>query len=206
MTTRNDPFIYRTSQFRPVSTRIDLLREIEDAWSRLWAKNLKDRNAGQDYRGTTYYLTATDIEREVRKSVDERLDTYGARIVGAGRLLDRIRVWLRGQCVRGRLECHNFGRGHISGQRYRPAGQPIGPAEAATIARKKENRPRPIHLSRSTSWNPIPLCTAGRSRSRFSRGRSKTWTTKDVGRVTCTRCQKILQSEAQCVSIEGGQP
>ena len=43
-----------------------LSKALPAAFQRLWEQNLEDRAAGRDYRGHTYYVTATDLERQVR--------------------------------------------------------------------------------------------------------------------------------------------
>lgn len=182
---------------RPQRVEFDRGAAIRVAWDFLWADNLKDRD-GRDYRGRSYYLTASDVEDQVRMFAAETLagEKWGTRGRACGKpwdsprfsgdLLQQVRRWLQEEQYRGRLLSHNFGRGHISGQRYRPAGQPVGPAEAKTIVEKKARAGRtpPVHLSKGQRFycSPAKLSPWGRSQARRTIDRSL---------VTCTRCLKL---------------
>lgn len=125
---------------------------IPAAWDLLWKNNLRRRAEGEDFRGSTYHLTATDVENQVRQFASETADgkawgstgpawgrTYDHKLRFPGDLLGDVRRWLRNN---PNLASHNFGRGHISGARYRPAGEPLGPAEVRTLSSRPSTFPR----------------------------------------------------------------
>lgn len=164
---------------------------IPAAWDFLWKSNLKERkNAFRASR--TYYLTASDVEDQVRAFADDQMQgkKWGAsgRAYGRPMTMTRIRgVNLNGAVRRWllnntSLESHNFGRGHISGMRFRPRGEPLAPQEQTTMERhtKRASRPRPVHLRKGGG----PACV---KRSGFGRP-SRAFCTSDVSRVTCPRC------------------
>jgi hypothetical protein len=171
----------------------------QEAWNYLWAYNLKKRKEGHDWKGDSYYLTATDIERQVRAFAYDDFTgqprgthPYGGPIRiyhgGRGSLLQVVRDWLHSQYCSGKLERHNFGRGHISGMRYRPKGAPIGEREKVTIKRNSEPRkPRPHHYGERGAL----LCRQGmKKRMSWGFNRHPAWTTKNWKEVTCQRCLK----------------
>lgn len=153
---------------------------IAAAWDFLWAANLKERaktekehpdgNFGKYARRwytQTFYICAADVVRQVRSFAYEsakglkwgtngvRGPDYGIRM--SGDLEGKVRSWLLLT-----KEGHNFGRGHISGMRFRPRGEPLGPSEKDTLKEKekaKPRKPKPIHFSRS-GYSGTPLCIA----------------------------------------------
>ena len=185
---------------------------ISDAWKALWKRNLAERKAGRDYDGRTYFLTATDIERKVRDfMIDDRegkkrgTSDFGGYCDGLrvstgrrGGLKRFVRDWLRGEVLRGALSEHNFDRGHISGARYRPRGEPLSPAETKTFEEKAKPRAaKPVHFTDSkSSWGGRALCVLDRWAKSESvwHGvkRSTARVTKVASEVTCPRCLKLL--------------
>jgi hypothetical protein len=207
---------------------IDVEKACREAWDGLWADNLRIREKHKDspFRlPGTYYLTATDLERAIRRHVEAKLrgDTkvnwkewrYGTwstvriSIPGCrGGLMQAVRNWLYDQRCSGKLEEHNFGRGHISGARYRPAGEPIGPAEKETMERHEEER------TRDYKANPLPvhaqgmLCTfTGGFRWRRGGGWRRRTTSKR-NEITCKACLNLLAKpltpveQKRCTALE----
>lgn len=180
-----------------MSRPFDVRAALPAAWDLLWKDRLARRLAGNDFRGDTYYLTASDLEAQVRRFAREDLDGVprgstgpawgreaGVRISGDVSAI--VRSWLLSN---PRIVGHNFLRGHISGMRFRPYGEPIGPAEKTIEAKERrlaDPKPPPLHFARGDG----PLCTFDRCRSRFRR--SRTWRTGDASRVTCPACLKKL--------------
>jgi hypothetical protein len=212
--------------------QIDLKQEFSKTWDEMWAANLLSRVTYGDFRGQTYYLTATDIARNTRERLEaafwkaqpkltaEQWRTQRPRKmvikgVGRGGLLDAARNWLRAQERAGRLVSHNFGRGHISGQRYRPAGQPIAPSEQATRERKaKESTrttPKPVHAPvRVGTRGAHPLCTytsaKAKGRSLFGWRRGRGVRIADSGTpITCPRCLKAKSEGKQLPPLTLGE-
>lgn len=200
--------------------RFNIDEEIKDAWDYLWADNVKGRK--KDWKGETYYLTATDLEDRVRCSIAEKLEGkrrgfYGRhhgtymcpKLNGIGRLLDRCRNWLSRQVSSGVLQVHNFGRGHCSGARFRPVGEPLSPQEQRSIKKKETDKTKvkPIHFKdpqhKGYSYDAPALCTrkarkTNAKKGRFccrSRRRSTVRTTKNGGEVTCKRCLKLMAED-----------
>jgi hypothetical protein len=185
----------------------DLAKAIPAAWALCWADNLKTRAKGGTYRpSTTFYLTASDIENQVRLFAEETAAGeawgtrgrawgrgYGFTVRVSGDLKRTVRDWLLNGARNGRLESHNFGRGHISGMRFRPAGEPISDAEQTTIKVKKARADKPLTKHFSKRYGHPPLCTAAR-RSPFARP-SRAWTTTQQAEVTCPRCLNLLKAK-----------
>jgi hypothetical protein len=180
----------------------ELSKAIPAAFAFLWARNLKQRAEGDDYRGRTYYVCAVDVEEQVRCFADDELagkpwgttQGYGRGFHNCkvyGDLPNAVRRWLLSNC-----DGHNFGRGHISGMRFRPRGEPIGPAEK-TLAKKAADRAnppvKPVHFSKHGGfYNPHILCTAA-TRSRFSNSRSKARASSEWASVTCKKCLNLRE-------------
>lgn len=189
----------------------DLAKAIPAAWALCWADNLKTRAKGGTYRpSTTFYLTASDIENQVRlfgeeTAAGEKWGTrgrawgrgYGATVRISGDLKGTVRSWLITSVAHGHLQAHNFGRGHISGMRFRPVGEPVSDAEQATVKAKEArvNKPRPMHFSKQ--YGARPLCTAARPRTTFYGRPSRAWTTTQRPKVTCPRCLKLLKAKTK---------
>ena len=168
------------------------------------------------------WLTATDLERRVRASVAEQVNkvpygSYGADAWGKGastlristgkrgNLLDACRDWLLSQARSGKLSAHNFGRGHISGMRFRPVGLDLTEAEKKTVEKKAvPYDQKPVHFADpdTRSFRSLTLCSKAtrETNKKKLRGyfrqpnRSKSRTTTDRSKVTCPRCLKLLQS------------
>lgn len=183
--------------------KFDVLKAIEHSWRVLWESRLNRRN--DDYRGDSYYLTASDLVNQVRACAQAEYDgelwpteprnyygagQYGWRLKGAN-IMDCVRSWL---ATNSQLQRHNFGRGHISGMRYRPVGEPLSPAEQKTLAKKEQRRLNPRPSPRHYKNGGPMLCRKNQKPSFW--GRSKAWTTTDKTKVTCPRCAKLLM-EAQ---------
>jgi hypothetical protein len=183
----------------------DIGKAIPEAWRVLWANNLKTRaeEGSSMYRpSSTYYLTASAVESQVRrfaeataegKSWSEAGIAYGRGYESSIRfprnLNGAVRDWLREEVYQGRLASHNFGRHHISGMRFRPAGEPISDAETTTMKAKaaRKDKPRPRHFGK----NFRPTCV--KPKNGFSWRPSKARVTTDKAKVTCPRCLKLLK-------------
>lgn len=186
---------------------IDFNQAIPAAFAHVWQRNLERRAAGDDFRGNTYYVTASDVEEQVRCFAEDQLagkpwgtkESYGRgwhnglRI--SGDLTGAVRQWLLRNC-----DGHNFGRGHISGMRFRPRGEPIGPAEA-TLAKQAAERAnpkvKPVHYS--LTYGPA-LCVKVAREKRGLRYwgnalRSRAHTVSDWEHVTCKRCLNLRTVE-----------
>lgn len=179
----------------------------QHVWDVLWANNLAQRakeKKNPRWANSTYYLTAADIVRGVRNVAAAQLrgeewpatydkvfwgSDYGLRV--SGDVQGEVRDWL---FANPKLTYHNFGRGHISGARFRPVGEPMGPSESETLKKKAERRanPRPRTVHFTTGYTTL-LCTKNR-RSPFSRP-SKAWTTKEEVKVTCPQCKNLLAAK-----------
>lgn len=153
-------------------------KAIPAAWDFLWAVNLKERakmeaeNPNGDFGKyarrwytRTFYICAADIVAQVRSFAYEtahgkawgtngvRGPDYGIRL--SGDVEGRVRSWLLLF-----TEGHNFGRGHISGMRFRPKGAPLGPSEEDTMEKQaKPKKPPTIHFGTSDAYaGGSPLC------------------------------------------------
>lgn len=184
-----------------------IVREaIAFAWGYCWANNLLQRGKGNDFRGNTYYLTARDIEQRVRCCAQESLEgvpwgtkdwwpgmssSVRMRLPGT-ELQHVVRQWL---LANPKITGHNFGRGHVSGMRFRPVGEPLGPAEQKTIAAKAERKanPRPPRVHYSPAYGGRAVCQ--KPRRGFISRHSRAWTTTDWGKVTCPCCLNIHKQE-----------
>jgi hypothetical protein len=201
------------------SISLDLSVELPKAWAVCWAEWCEPKDIGDAENGPQLWeprqrwLTATDLEQRLRAAAVEKLDgiEYGKLGRGYGygmgvtirfpdnsraTLLDRVRDWLREQVAAGQLVCHNFGRGHISGMRFRPPGVELTEGEKATLEtkRKRAAGEAVVHLYTGENWfQRRPLCTPPRKKSTFRpRQRSKAEMTSEPEKVTCPRCKKLL--------------
>jgi hypothetical protein len=201
-----------------VRKTFNLQEAIPAAWELLWQDNLKQRaenekraaETGKESYGAgrTFYLTATDVEDQVRMFAQEEFDgkpwgstgrSYGSYPNGiriSGDVFGDVRKWL---LHNPNLQEHNFGRGHISGMRFRPVGEVLSAAEQATLAAKekaKANRAAgklpPVHF-RKGSWGSAILCA---KRGPFSRSNYRSHGprgTNVAAEVTCPRCKNLLE-------------
>lgn len=199
----------------------DMNKALQYAWDVRWTGNIARRQRDLEYEKKTgkksygwaqsYYLTASDIERTVRDLAEftqrgepwptdpEKLGYgYGNGIRFPSNLQNVVRNWLFSN---RKLTHHNFGRGHISGARFRPVGEPLAEAELATMVNKQRKRDpnykAPVHFRCDSPWRS--LCThkrmEGKRRSFFGgRGRSQAWCNEDKEKVTCKQCLNILAS------------
>jgi hypothetical protein len=176
-------------------TVFNLEQEIQKAWDWCWAyfcEPTEVREAIYDeegeptgeyeaepkrYPARQSWLTASDLVNRIRASAAEQLegkpygskgpDTYYSNVRvstgGRGDLLGVVRTWLLRNSA---LEQHNFGRGHISGMRFRPVGSGLTESEAKTVeARRKRNAGEtPVHYRNTpagrSSFYGSPLCVA----------------------------------------------
>ena len=195
-----------------MKTRVqfDVRQAIAFAWGQLWANNLANRAKGDDFRGNTYHLTASDVENQVRALAEATIEgrpwntvaiAWGrgwSRVRMPGDLQAEVRTWLlRNPKIVG----HNFGRGHVSGMRFRPAGEPVGPVEAKTLAKQAEERanPKPRRRHYAPRSGERALCV----KARFEKAgrqpwgwRTGTWTTSKPEEVTCPACRNLLKARA----------
>ena len=167
------------------------------AFENLWAEKLKAREEGRDFQGDTYYTTATELERKVRGYAQDvadgeqmgARDHYGMTVVRLNfDLKERVRTWL---LRHPHLESHNFSKGHISGERFRPVDAPLSPQEQHTMAKKvaAQTNPRPQVKHYGDS---MPECQRERMKGRFRTRRSKAWYVSDKSKVTCKQCLKLI--------------
>ena len=188
----------------------DVQAAIPKAWTFLWRANLARQQAGEDYRGQSTYLTASDVEAQVRQFAQEQFDGRAPGSTGPARgrrytvvrlttgrpggVFGLIRDWLLAEVRAGRLEIFKFGRGHISGARFRPAGQGPNLAEEQSMDRKRarQGRPAPVHASVSGRHGGRPLCTKERRRGFSWRPSRFVRTTAEPGEVTCARCRNRI--------------
>lgn len=176
----------------------DVKAAIVAACDMIWADKQKQLAKGDSYRDSAYYLTAADVEYQVRQFAEETAkgEAWGTHGIAFGRPWGRVRLSgnLQG-AVRdyllysGKFDSHNFGKSHISGARYRPRGAPLSPAEKTTMEKKTNAKPyeeRRSHFSKG-GYSGRPAC------SKPSRGwrPSKAKTTLDWTKVTCPRCLKL---------------
>lgn len=187
---------------------LDLTAAMRAAFKIQWEQKCK---RAADYPRAGRYVVASDIEGQVRVLARDTLDgnPWGTSKPSWGRsyyapvrvtlsrpgetLLGACRSWLFSEVRAGRLAAHNFGRGHISGERFRPIGEEMTDAEKRTTAAREARRngtakPKPVHYS--PNWSS-PECTRAR-RHGFSRPNRYTRTTRDAEKVTCPRCLKML--------------
>lgn len=190
----------------------DINAAIPFAWDVIWASHRKERKKDEAYAKKygkkpygwerTYYTTASDVERMVRDLAQDTAEGKPWRTENtcsgwntvriSGNLKGKVRSWLlRGNG--GKIVYHNFGRGHISGARFRPVGEPLAEAEKKTIEFHKKRRagelpPRPIHFSQNGL-----LCQKARLKGRFSWHRSTARSTKDQEKVTCKQCLNLIK-------------
>lgn len=192
-------------------TTFDRTKAIKAAWDALWAERLAERERQKGtvwetgrWAAATRYITASDLERRVRIYAEETLagkpwgstGAYGpglGRIRISGNLFNDCRDWLLRERSCGRLEAHNFGKGHISGMRFRPAGEPMAEAEIKTMVVKEKRRNRPVvkHYSEH-GYGSRPLCMHNRMKGRYMFRPSKAWVTRDRAEVTCVRCKNLM--------------
>jgi len=179
----------------------DFGKAIPAAWDLLWKRHYEERAKGGDFRGNTYYVTARDVEQTVRGFAKDTLDgkPWGTNYYGyptgirvQGNLQALVRDWLlHNPAISG----HNFDRGHISGMRFRPVGEPISPAEEKTLAAKAERkanpRPRLRHYN-AQAMRGTALCQQARLAGRFRMTRPLTWSTNKPSEVTCKQCLNLL--------------
>lgn len=190
----------------------DIKAAIPAAWDVIWASRLKQRKEDVAYEkkvgkkpfnwATSYYVTASDVERMVRDFAEDtangkpwrKTNTGVGGYMGirlGGDLKGAVRSWLlRGNG--GKIVGHNFGRGHISGMRFRPVGEPMAEVEKVTMEKNVKRRnglapPRPVHFS-----DKGLLCQKARLKGRFSWHRSNARSTKDRDKVTCKQCLNLL--------------
>lgn len=196
----------------------DVRAAIPLAWNFLWAKNLETRKKDEAdfartghkaYRdGSTYYLCAADIENQIRAWAEdtaagkpwrkERVyGGYGFQVRLSGDLQGMVRDFLlRGNG--GKIVGHNFGRGHISGMRFRPVGEPLSEAEKNTLDKKQKQRdnPRPTTWHYSERYGSRPECVRQAAIAKGQRiygfRPSKALTTRDLEEVTCPRCKNLI--------------
>lgn len=183
----------------------DRAAAIKAAWDFCWEDNLKQRKQGGYRPSTTYYLTASDIEHQVRQFANETAagEKWGTRGRTCGRpwvtlrfsgdLLGDCRRWLRNN---PKLTSHNFGKGHISGERYRPRGEAVSEAETATLA-EKAKRAVTSRLIHARAQDKAFLCAPVKKRATWSRHRSQAHVTLDNAQVTCPRCLKLLAAKKE---------
>jgi hypothetical protein len=171
-----------------------------EAFARLWAYKLEARAAGRDFRGDTYYTTAQELQEAVKGLVfdrlhpdPKRLKEFGPTLRGAYGVRCRgdLQKVVRNYLLQGPFDRENFGRGHVSGMRFRPRGEPLSAAEATTKARKAvPRRPAPVHATLPGSL--ALLCMP--PRQALYRGPNyRIRRTSDRAAVTCPRCLKLLQ-------------
>lgn len=194
------------------SLAFDLQDELAAALDWIWAYKA-ERRAEMEAKGDTQdrwyaehtYTTATELERRVRAALAEKADRkpYGScefrdfshsgyRINGLNGipLLQHCRTFL----LRSGLERHNFGRGHVSGERFRAPGVEMPETEVNTL--KAKEKVKPVHIKRESAY--APLCTASRKAKGFYRPRRPASNvTSDPTKVTCKQCLRLLAEQVK---------
>jgi hypothetical protein len=186
-----------TSRRRRLLDGFNIERAVSDAWTLLWASNIALRGKGiLNHRyNETFYLTASDLEGQVRRFAVEHLEgkprgstgrAYGSgeggdgRIRFRGNLLGTVRDWLRHNQD---VEVQYMGRYQsVTKARYRPKGEPIGPAFDETLVHfRVDNRPG--------CGKPGPNAKP-----------TKSVTTGILGNVTCPRCRSLKEFKTQAAA------
>lgn len=185
--------------------QFDIKAALPQAWDLVWKDQVRQQQEGAEFSGKgAHYVTASDLESQVRRFANEQhegkawgstgrawgREYAGVRIRTGSRitLLDVCRGWLQSQRNAGKLEEFNFGRGHISGARYRPAGIGLSDAEKQTMQRRENPTP---YAERRVHAGGRPLCTWKPGwYYRGSRGRVRH--TDKPGEVTCPACRNLL--------------
>jgi len=203
------------------AVRVNVPEEVRRAWRWIWARALESRLAGRDFHGSTYYFTATDVERRLRARGQEILDGLPEGELGEGLLpfsrlrfrglngrplLDHVRRALREEVLAGVLEMEGSRGGTcLSGARFRPAGAEFSPqekrraeVEAATPPEEKRRKAWIRHLAEKEEKDGrtrrVAACLAGRKTRRgYSFRRREPSLTEDPEAVTCKRCQALLE-------------
>lgn len=182
----------------------DLTDRIAKAWDWLW--NYKTTTDFSWRVGGEPWITATELESRVRAAMAEELlgKPYGAegtstyervRVSTGGRtdLLGECRDWLLTKVRDGELTAHNFGRGHISGMRFRPVGVPLTANESKALATPREERARRcsiIHYEREApaETGPCPKCNGTGADPDWKEGDDphdrRCWRCRGTGKVT----------------------
>lgn len=178
----------------------------------IWAAKLKERKKMLRKKDTwrlseTYYTTASDLVGQVRRFAGEAIDGVeqgstglafgreGSWTTGGKRFrlrfdLGDARDWLRHQPD---IVSHNFSRGHISGERYRPRGEPLSETEKETMTKKEKARanPRPLRKHYNPNgYGSRPLCRQAKS---VVWGRSRAYSTSTRADVNCPSCLKMMK-------------
>lgn len=178
------------------------------------------RKEGRDFRGDTYYFTASDVEQRVRAHSQELVDglkegelgrgycCLGVRIsTGAGMdLLHVVREFLFRKVRCGEL-AYADRKGTCSGARFRPVGWPLSPAEVRIKALSPEEKRRQayiVHLETATSKQACP--TAKRSPYSYRSSRHSIHSTVFPEKVSCRKCQALMaQGKATPAIVVGTQ-
>jgi len=203
----------------------DTQKAIATAWDVLWADRLRQRKEDLAYEkkvgkkpfnwGASYYVTATDVERMVRDFAQDTADGkpwrktndgyggYGSGIRIGGDLKRTVRDWL---LRNPRIVGHNFGRGHISGMRFRPVGQPLGEPEKKTIEKRAERRANPKPPTYHFKEKGVLLCQKARMKGRFTFRQSRAWTQHDPAKVTCKQCLNLLKKKVPLEAAMDAKP
>lgn len=171
-------------------------------------KAAREKDAAQQRYGYAdlFDVTATEVEREVRDYAYATLQgkpwgtchCYGG-VRMSGNLMSDCRDWLLLQVRQGKLEAHNYGRGHISGMRFRPKGEPMSPQAVKTIETKVERRANPKpRLRHFIAEGDRLMC----QKRRPWRSRWRTNVADDPEKVTCPRCLKAMHSQEGAVAVQ----
>ena len=188
--------------------------DLQKAWDFAWVYYCTGKDARQQW------LTATDVKCRMRAAAAELIDCvpYGSKgmndyasqkfCISTGipgfTLLDAVRDFLRRQVSNGDLVAHNFGRGHISGMRYRPSGVLLTNAEKNTVGTKnrRRNGGMPVHFidPEKKHWPSRTLCSRkARDKKKGMSFRRPTQSSAHMtvkqDKVTCKRCLKLLTQE-----------
>lgn len=178
--------------------KIDLNQEIRDAIDRVWADCLERRKFWD--RADTYHFSATEVARSVRDRARDEMGTMNVRIVGLDGLplLEHVRRVLFAEVAAGRLT-QTVGKGcRITGARFRPAGEPLSPAEkraAAVPASEKRRRGNIVHWTGPEGERGERACGKSKPKKPWARRRRRSYPTTDVSRVTCKKCLKLIAKE-----------
>lgn len=211
----------------------DVAKAIPIAWDMLWANNLKQRKEDEAFekkRGKkpyawqrTYYLTASDVENQVRllaaatrdgKPWNEAPIAYGNPMIwpplrislpGRNDLKGVVRDWLlRGNG--GKIVGHNYGKGHVSGAHFRPIGEIIPDTEVKTTVARQERirnpgsvKPRPVHAK----GGKFGMLCRKKARSPFTNSKYYCRVVEDESKVTCKQCLNLLKTQKPLSPMRG---
>jgi hypothetical protein len=174
----------------------------QKAWYSCWLEKKRFRDKKDAYgHEMGFYITATELAGKVYdlKNGQEGWG-YGRGNLGEARrfLLDQARM--------GKIQAHNFGRGHVSGMRFRPLGVSLTDAEKKTLEKKKNPPKKFVHFAEVTKVMLDGYELLGKKfcakpkKMGWGRGRvAFVKRTKNIAEVTCPQCLKKMREQVKLV-------